>query len=961
MRNRFFTLALAGLVLSTGICRAADEKAETKAIEPEAISLGRPVDFEKDVFPILDANCIACHNLAIKENNLNLEDVPNILKGGKRGPAVVAKDPDKSVLYQMVRRSMTPAMPPLPNKVEAAALTPKEVGIIRQWILEGASAGAGGGGAQVQWHALPGNLRPIYSVAASADGQFAVCGRGNQIFLYHLPTQTLLQQFVDPALLTLQDKGKPMFGEHPADRDLIHSLAISPNGNVIASGGYRTVKLWERPENAKKLDIALGAPATPAMAISADGKWLATASPDNSIKTWSLADGKPGKTLAGHTAAVAALRFSPDGARIYSGSADKTIRIWDLNEGKQLGSTETPAPVTALAINPEGNQLVSGGADNIGRVWAIPADPAMALTAGPELKGHGKPLTALTYVANPAGHVLSGAEDNTVRMWNLSNGGQTKSYDLGAPVTGIAIRPDGQYVAASGANNAARIWKADNGQQLAELKGDIRAQRLVARLTAEEAEAKNRINTTNNLVTQATNEEKTRTDAVAKAKEARDKAVEAVKAPEAKVKDLTDKFNAAKAAADAKTDDQALAKAKTDAEKAVTDATAELKKVTDARVQAEKTVEQSERAVKEATESLAKARTKAEEAVALQKKLEGDLTNAKTASTATEKPIRAIAYSADGKILATGGDDNLVHTWGGIDGAPLEVYTGHQGPVTALAFGADQTLVSGSADQTAKEWELNPAWKLAAVLGPKAETPLEVGMSPFVSRVLALAFSPDGTLLATGGGDPSRSGELMIWDVAKRALVKNIEDAHSDTVFSIEFSPDGKQLASGAADKFVKVFDVGTGKHIKSFEGHTHHVMGVTWKIDASILASAGADNAIKVWNVETGEQQRTIQGYAKQVTSIRFMGRGNNIASCGGDGTVRLHQADNGNNVRNFGGGKDFMYAVAVTPDEKVVVAGGEDGVLRVWNATNAQAIISFDPPKTAAELAAEKPQASK
>ena len=127
-----------------GYARGQDKDSKTQAITPAEVKLGRPVDFERDVYPILDAKCFACHNVAINENGLNLEDVKSILKGGKRGPAVVAKDPDKSLLYKLSARGTTPAMPPLPNKVEAMAVTPQELGIIRQWILEGAAAAGHG-------------------------------------------------------------------------------------------------------------------------------------------------------------------------------------------------------------------------------------------------------------------------------------------------------------------------------------------------------------------------------------------------------------------------------------------------------------------------------------------------------------------------------------------------------------------------------------------------------------------------------------------------------------------------------------------------------------------------------------------------------------------------------------------------------------------------------------------------
>ena len=97
--------------------------------------------------------------------------------------------------------------------------------------------------------------------------------------------------------------------------------------------------------------------------------------------------------------------------------------------------------------------------------------------------------------------------------------------------------------------------------------------------------------------------------------------------------------------------------------------------------------------------------------------------------------------------------------------------------------------------------------------------------------MLALDFSPDGKLLAAGGGEPSRSGEIKIWDVGRgqaRAILP--ETLHSDTVFGLAFSPDGKSLASVAADKFLKVTNVADGKELKSFEGHTGHVLAVDWQ-----------------------------------------------------------------------------------------------------------------------------------
>ena len=139
------------------------------------------------------------------------------------------------------------------------------------------------------------------------------------------------------------------------------------------------------------------------------------------------------------------------------------------------------------------------------------------------------------------------------------------------------------------------------------------------------------------------------------------------------------------------------------------------------------------------------------------------------------------------------------------------------------------------------------------------------------------------------------SGELKIWNTADSALVRTVTDAHSDTVFGLEFSPDAEFLASSAADRFVKVFQVATGKLHKSFEGHTHHVLDVSWKSDGKVLASCGADNVIKIWDFLTGDQRRTTAAVGKEVTSINFVGATPKLFTSSGDKSVRLVNTDNG------------------------------------------------------------------
>ena len=377
--------------------------------------------------------------------------------------------------------------------------------------------------------------------------------------------------------------------------------------------------------------------------------------------------------------------------------------------------------------------------------------------------------------------------------------------------------------------------------------------------------------------------------------------------------------------------------------------TDELKKFEEAQKSAVRSVELAVEADKKAMEESKQTVAAVEVATANQKTFEDAFKKTQEASKAAEKPVVAVAFSADNKRVATAGEDNLIHLWDAELGQVIESLSGSAAPIRVLAYADSKQLVSAGDDQQAIVWDANPDWKLLARLGAPAEAPLDLSKSPFIFRVLSLAFSPDGNLLATGGGEPSRSGELFVWDLAKREIIKKLPDAHSDTIFDIEFSRDGKRIVTGAADKFVKIHDITTGQFVKAFEGHTHHVLSVSWKADGSELVSAGADNAVKVWNVSTGEQIRTVPGYQKQVTSIRYMGVSGNTVSCGGDASVRFITAANGSNFRNFAGSAGYMYAADASRDEKVVVAAGEDGVIRVWNGTNAAVIRVYEPPAPA------------
>lgn len=309
-------------------------------------------------------------------------------------------------------------------------------------------------------------------------------------------------------------------------------------------------------------------------------------------------------------------------------------------------------------------------------------------------------------------------------------------------------------------------------------------------------------------------------------------------------------------------------------------------------------------------------------------------------------PVRAVAISPDKSVVVAGRGNQLL-IYEGAKGEFVKtlsepglktsdnkpVNAAHLSLVESLVFSPDGKYLASGSFQEVSLWDVKTG-------------KLEKKLTGFAHCVIALAFSADSKFLATGGGVPTADGEIKVFEVGSWKQIVDIKNGHSDTVFGVSFSPDGTKLATCGADKFIKVFDLPSGKFVKSFEGHTHHVMDVGWKNDGKSLASAGADNTIKIWNYETGEQTKTVQNaHAKQLTRLQFIGKLPQFATCGGDGLVKFWTADGGV-AKNFPAGNDFYYAVSVSPDGALVAAGGEEGIVRLYNGANGQLIRALPLP---------------
>lgn len=958
-----------------------------------------PVDFEKEILPILRRNCLACHNNTDAESDMVLETPESILKGGASGPTVVPGDSAESLLLQVTTFASEPIMPPEDNDVGAKRLDSHQLGLLKLWIDQGAK-GSVAGQSSLNWQPLPPGVNPVYAVAMSPDGQFVAAGRANQIFLYHLPTQREIGRLTDPQLMTSGVYDRPGV----AHLDLVQALKFSPDSYTLASGGYRTVKVWRRSRTRKFTLADLGGQPS-ALATSPDGQMIAVGLDSGSI---ALVSGMQITNLAGHQGGVRSLHFDSGGTRLLSASLDGTIRRWELASGSTTATLQTPSGVLAMVPLDEG-QFATGGEDHLIRIWRAADLGDGAAEPVRELSGHSGPITALARIAEN-GQLVSGSGDGTLRVWDPATGKQVRQLKHGAAVEAIAVRADGTRLASAGKDKQTILWGQD-GKQIAKLQGNFQkglqvevaeralavAKRRVDNAAADLKEVKDR---------QAAEEKNSKTAAEAQKKAAE----ELAKKEEAAQKALADKDKADKRLAQAKATistaetekgqatsnlaaaDKAIASATAAlaaAKQAMADATSQLaaaeasrqtaeeivtkntgliktaqaevkaaeeavkkmaaptKKATDERDAAKRALESAERTAaraKQAVKRVIALVPPAEEVkkVAEQQREKRDaaLERAKQAKTASQQPFQAVAFSADGAQVATGDLGQNLGIWDAETGAPIHAFDKHRAGISAVTYSSNGDLLAASTDGSVAVWDPQPVWSLDRTIGSVDDA------ESLVDRVTSIDFSPDGKFLATGSGEPSRSGQLKIWSLADGSLVREISDAHSDTIQGLEYSPDGKWIASSGADRFAKVFDAGSGQFVRAFEGHTHHVLGVTWRADGRLLATSGADNVVKVWRVKTGEQTRTITGFSKEVTAVRFLAATDQLVASSGDSSIQVKNANNGGRVRSLSGAKDFMYGVSAAANGKLIVAGGQDSVVRVWK-DDGKAVVSFEPPQ--------------
>ncbi len=606
------------------------------------------------------------------------------------------------------------------------------------------------------------------------------------------PKGGLLASASDDRSVILWDaNGDHFVSRNPTDCGCpVKSVAFSPDGRLLAAGSDRQVFIFSNLDNSTPSKVTLtDYPAwVRSVAFSPDNRLVAASGDDGTILVWDVSSGQVvGGPMRGHTGSVWTVAFSPDGKLLASGGGDGTVRIWDVATGRQQGDSLTgqnatqnsgqSTAVRSVAFSPDGATLASGGDDNEIHFW----DVASGAEQGDPLQIHTAAVTGLAF--SPDGAILaSSSDDTTIVLWDVA-----AHALVGQPLVGhtgrvlsVAFSPDGKKLASGGDDKQVILWDVIARSSLRQVLSGNSAYVLGVAFKPG----------------------------------------------------LKDPLLAA--AGDKKIVLWNLAS---------NPPTSEI--------------------------------------------LSGH-------STYVYTPV----FSPDGAWLASsscaqstsnGCSQGEIFLWDLTSDPPVirHKLTGHTDWVTGLAFSPDsQRLYSASLDKSVMIWDV--------ASGQRVGDPLVT----YQTAVQSLALSPDGKTLAVAYQDtqPGQgNGQFDLWNMAADPPqhIQTVSKAHTSAIYALAFSPDGKLLASAGGDRKIVVWDVSQTANVKAIQtlyGHVRAIDSVAFSSDGKLLASSGEDKSVILWDVASGSLVgRPLAGHAEAVGSVAFSPDGQTLASGSLDGTVSL------------------------------------------------------------------------